>query len=270
MISATRALVGAELRARHRTLLALGAGTFVFLFVLAGTYTALGGAAGLAKSFGARPPALFSAFAGTRGANLFSPDNYIGFGFLHPLYLVLTLTVAISIGTAAVAGDIESGRVELLYTRPVRRTTLLDARLGLWAVAQLAVVAAGVGGSWLGTRLSNDLHGVSSILYLRVAVQYLPLAILFGAVAFAASSVAHTRGQALAVTVGVAALSYLVNFVALLWHPMAWAQRVTPFGYYAPLEQIDRVNVANVVVLLAVAAVLLLAARWWLEQRDLV
>ena len=135
-----------------------------------------GGAAGLAKSFGARPPALFSAFAGTRGANLFSPDNYIGFGFLHPLYLVLTLTVAISIGTAAVAGDIESGRVELLYTAgPVRRTTLLDARLGLWAVAQLAVVAAGVAGSWLGTRLTDDLQGVSSILYVRVAVQYLPL-----------------------------------------------------------------------------------------------
>jgi ABC-2 type transport system permease protein len=266
----TTALVRAELRDRHRTVLALCAGTFVFLLVLVGTYTALGGASALAKSFGKEQPAFLSAFAGTRRANLFAPENFVGSGFLHPLFLVLTLAVRISIGTAAVAGDIETGRVELLYTRPLRRTTLLDARFGVWVVAQLAVVAAGVGGAWLGTRLSQDLRGISPGLYVRVAAQYLPFAAFFGAVAFVASSTARTRGHALAVTVGAAALSYLVNFVALLWHPMAWAQRITPFGYYSPLESTDRVDVGNIVVLLAAAAVLLFAARWWVERRDLV
>jgi ABC-2 type transport system permease protein len=270
MTAAATALLGAELRSRYRTLLALCAGTFVFLLVLAGTFTALGGASGLAKSFGREQPAILSAFAGTRHANLFTPENYVGLGFLHPLFLVLTLAVGISIGTAAVAGDIETGRVELLYTRPLRRTTLLDARLGVWVVAQLAVVAAGVIGAWLGTRISQDLQGISAVLFLRIAVQYLPLAVLFAAVAFVASSTARTRGHALAVTVGVAALSYLVNFLALLWHPLAWAQRITPFGYYAPLDSIDSVDLGNIVVLLAAAGVLLFAARWWVERRDLV
>jgi ABC-2 type transport system permease protein len=266
----TSALAGAELRSRYRTLLALCAGTFVFLLVLAGTYTALGGASGLAKSFGREQPAFLSAFAGTRHANLFAPENFVGFGFLHPLFLVLTLAVGVSIGTAAVAGDIETGRVELLYTRPLRRTTLLDARLGVWALAQVGVVAAGVGGAWLGTRLSQDLRSISPVLLVRIAVQYLPLAVLFAAVAFLASATARTRGHALAVAVGVAALSYLVNFLALLWHPLAWAQRITPFGYYSPLESTNRVDVGNIVVLLAVAGVLLFVARRWVERRDLV
>jgi ABC-2 type transport system permease protein len=266
----TSALAGAELRSRYRTLLALCAGTFVFLLVLAGTYTAIGGASGLAKSFGREQPAFLSAFAGTRHANLFAPENFVGFGFLHPLFLVLTLAVGVSIGTAAVAGDIETGRVELLYTRPLRRTTLLDARLGVWAFAQVGVVAAGVGGAWLGTRLSQDLRSISPLLLVRIAVQYLPLAVFFAAVAFVASATARTRGHALAVAVGVTALSYLVNFLALLWHPLAWAQRITPFGYYSPLESINRVDVGNIVVLLAAAGVLLFVARWWVERRDLV
>ncbi len=270
MIGSAGTLVRAELRARHRALLALCGGTFVFLLAIAGTYTALGGATGLARSFGARPPAFFSAFAGTRNTNLFTPHNFVGFGFAHPLFLVLTLTVGISIGTASVAGDIETGRVELLYTRPIRRTSLLDARLGVWVVAQLSVVAAGVAGSWLGTRLSHDLGDVGPGLYARVAAQYLPLAALLGAVAFVASSTSRTRGHALAVTVGVAALAYLVNFVALLWHPFAWAQRVTPFGYYSPLEPIDAAQVAHIALLLGSAAVLVVVARWWLERRDLV
>ena len=51
---------------------------------------------------------------------------------------------------------------------------------------------------------------------------------------------------------------------------LAWAQRITPFGYYSPLESINRVDVGNVVVLLAAAGVLLFVARWWVERRDLV
>jgi ABC-2 type transport system permease protein len=267
---AETALARAELRARQRSLLALCGATFVFLLALAGTYTALGGAAGLAQSFGRHPPAFFSAFAGSRNANLFAPLNFVAFGFLHPLFLVLTLTMGVSIGTAAVAGDVESGRAELLYPRPIRRSAVLDARLGVWVAAQVTVVAVGVAGSWLGTRFSHDLRGVDATLYARVALEYLSLAAVFGAIAFLASAMTRTRGHALSVTVGVAALAYLVNFVALLWHPVAWAQHLTPFGYYTPLDSLDHINVGHVVLLLAVAILLLASARWFLERRDLV
>lgn len=270
MNHAATALIRAELRARRRSLGALGAAAFVFLLALAGTYTALGGAAGLAQSFGRRTPAFFSAFAGSRNVNLFTPANFVGFGFLHPLFLVLTLTVGISIGAAAVAGDIETGRVELLYPCPIRRATVLNARLAVWAGMQIAVIAAGVAGSWAGTRLSHDLSGVDPMLYARLAAAYLPLAAVFGAVAFLASAMTRTRSHALSAAVGLAALAYLVNFVALLWHPVAWAQRLTPFGYYTPLDSPDRVDLANVAILLSVAVVLLVAAQWWLQRRDLV
>jgi beta-exotoxin I transport system permease protein len=268
-MSATTLLVRAEVAQRRRMLAALAAGTFVFELAIAGTYQAFGGA-NLAESFGVRLPNFFSAFAGERNTNIFSPRNYVGLAYVHPLFLVLTLTVAIAIGTGSVAGDIESGRVEMLYTRPLRRTAVLDARLRLWAVMQGMVVVSGAVGSYIGLRIAPDLHGVGVPGLARLLVQYIPLVTFVGALSFAASAASRTRGQALGVAVGAIALGYLVNFLGLLWHPFAFAQRLTPFGYYLPASAVARVNWNDVAVLLAAAVCLLVFARSVLARRDLI
>ena len=265
-----RLLVRAEWRQRRRMLAALSAGVFVFLLAIAGTYQAFGGAAGLGRAFGAETPSFFSAFAGARDVDLFRPANFVAFGFAHPLFLVLTLTVGISIGTASVAGDVESGRSEMLYTRPIRRTAILDARLRLWATAQVAVVAVGVAGAYLGTRMSPDLHEVGVPILARIAAQYIPLAAFLSAVSFAASAFTRSRGQALGVAVGIASLTYLVNFIALLWHPLAWTQHLSPFGYYLPLSAVEDLDVLDALVLLCASSLLMAAARYRLGRRDLV
>ncbi|MCZ7536839.1 MAG: ABC transporter permease [Acidimicrobiia bacterium] len=265
-----RLLVSAEVRQRRRTIASLAVGTFVFLLAIAGTYEAFGGAAGLGRAFGAQTPSFFSAFAGARDADIFAPASFVAFGFAHPLFLVLTLTVGIGSGTASVAGDVESGRSEMLYTRPLRRTAILDARVLFWLAAQTAVVTAGVAGSYLGTRLSPDLHDVGIAAIARVGTQYMPLALFLGATSFAASAFARTRGQALGIAIGVSSLTYLVNFIALLWKPLAWTQRLSPFGYYVPLRSVERFDAAAALVLIAGTALLLIAARRRLERRDLV
>lgn len=269
-MTSTGPLVRAEVALRRRMLASLGAGTFVFMLAIGGTYQALGGASGLADTFGVKTPSFFSAFVGARDINIFSPANYFAFGFVHPLFLVLTFTVAISIGTSSVAGDIESGRVEMLYTRPVARTTVLDARLRLWAAAQSFVLVASVAGAAAGERISPDLRAVGLGAVGRIVVQLVPLIAFTGALSFFASATSRTRGQALGVAVGVMALSYLVNFVALLWHPLAFASRLSPFGYYTPAAAVGGIDWFDVAVLLAAAVVLLVASRVALRRRDLI
>jgi ABC-type transport system involved in multi-copper enzyme maturation permease subunit len=127
---------------------------------------------------------------------------------------------AISRGVAAVATDVESGRAEMLYTAPLRRTAILNARILGWVLAQAAVLGGAVAGALLRSRLSSQMSGVSLLVPLRVGLQFVPLVFFFAAVAFAASARARTRGVALGVAVGVAAGSYLANLVALLWSPL--------------------------------------------------
>lgn len=264
------ALLRADLRSRWRSLAALTAGCFTVLIALSGTYTAYGGPTAFEKSFGAgKTPKLFSAFSGSSSTDIFTPTHFLAFGFGHPLFLVLALSVAITSGVAAVATDVETGRAELLFTAPVRRRTILDTRIAAWVVAQVVVIAGGLAGALLGTRLSGDLSHVSVAVPLRVAVQFSSVAVFVAAVAFAASARSRTRAAAFGLTVGVTAGSYVANLVALLWHPMAFMRRVNPFGYYSPTDASAHIDWANVGVLLGAAVLLMVVAHRWLEQRDL-
>ena len=260
----------ADLELRSRTLIGLGLGVFAFLLLLGGTYEALGGAEALGRQFGDKTPSMFSAFSGSRGANIFEPQQYLAFGFNHPLFLVLTLTVAIGIGTDAVAGDVENGRAELLYTRPIARTRILDMRIVVWSIAQVLVVGCALAGAALGSRLSSDLRGVDLISIVWVATQYLPLAAFVGGLAFAASALMPTKGRATGLTIALVAGAYLANFVSLLWSPARFVRLLEPFGYYSPLEAVHGPDWGHAAVLLAAAVALMLVARFAVKRRDLV
>jgi ABC-type transport system involved in multi-copper enzyme maturation permease subunit len=263
------ALVRADLRSRWRSIAALSFGAFVVLIVLSGTYSAYGGASGFAKAFGSgTSPKLFAAFAGTTSVNIFAPQNFLAFGFAHPLLLVLVLSVAVTTGVAAVATDVETGRAEILFTAPVSRATLLNARIIEWAVAQGAVIAAATVGALIGTRLSNDLSHVSPLVPFRVAVQLGSLSFFVAAAAFAASARAHSRGQAFGMAVGIAAGSYVANLVALLWEPLAWVRRVNVFGYYSATGAANHIEWGDVAVLVGAGLVLFAIAHLLLAKRD--
>jgi ABC-type transport system involved in multi-copper enzyme maturation permease subunit len=264
-------LVLADLRARWRSLVGFGAGCFVLLMVLAGTYSAYGGADGFGKTFGAgRSPKLLTAFSGSSSGDIFSPANFLAFGFAHPLFLVLTISVAVSSGVAAIATDVETGRAEMLFTAPVSRSAILRARLAGWLLAQFAVVGCAVLAALVGSRLSGDLSAVSPLVPIRVGVQFLALVFFLGAVAFAVSARARTRGTALGLAAGIAAGSYVANLVALLWSPLGFVRHVDPFGYYDATAAAARVNWGDVSLLVSAGVLLLLLAARGLERRDLV
>jgi ABC-2 type transport system permease protein len=264
------ALVIADLRNRWRSLAALTAGCFVLLIALSGTYSAYGGAAGFANTFGAgKTPRLFSAFSGTSSGDVFSPPHFLAFGFGHPLFLVLALSVAITSGVAAIATEVETGRSELIFTAPVRATRILGARMIEWVIAQAAVVVGALAGALIGTQLSGDLSQVSLMVPVRASVQFCSLALFVAGVAFAASAHARTRGAAFAPTMGVTAGSYVLNLVGLLWAPMSWVRWINPFGYYSPVKATEHVLWANAGVLVASALVLFTLAGFTLSRRDL-
>lgn len=264
------ALIRADLRNRWRSLAALGGGCFVLLIALSGTYSAYGGAAGFANTFGkGKTPRLFSAFSGSSSGDVFSPAHFLAFGFGHPLFLVLALSVAITSGVAAIATEVETGRAELIFTAPVRATAVLGARVAEWAIAEVAVVGGALVGALIGTQLSGDLSRVSLAVPLRASLQFASLAFCVAGIAFAASAHARTRGAAFAATVGVTAGSYVINLVGLLWSPLSFVRWVNPFGYYAPTDAGEHFQWGDAGVLVAAGLVLFAVARQVLSRRDL-
>ena len=264
------ALALADLRSRWRSLVALAGGCFVVLIALSGTYSAYGGAAGFAKSFGnGHTPRLFSAFSGSASTDIFTPQNFLAFGFGHPLFLVLALSVAITTGVGSVASDVETGRSELLFTAPVRPASIVVARVAEWAVAQVGVIAGAIVGALIGIQLSGDLARVSVLVPFRAALQFASLAFFVAGVAFAASAHARSRGSAFGATVGVTAGSYVANLVGLLWSPLSWVRWINPFGYYSPTQAAAHLQWGNAAALIAAGLVLFGAALFTVSRRDL-
>lgn len=263
-------LIKADLRNRWRSLAALSGGCFVLLIALSGTYSAYGGAAGFANTFGnGKTPRLISAFSGSSSGDVFSPAHFLAFGFGHPLFLVLALSVAITSGVGAIATEVETGRAELVFTAPVRATAVLTARILEWTVAQVAVIGGALVGALIGTQLSGDLSRVSLLVPIRASLQFCPLAFFIAGVAFAASAHARTRAAAFGVTVGASAGSYVVNLVGLLWSPLSFVRWINPFGYYSPTEAADQMKWTDAGVLVAAGLLLFAIARFLLSRRDL-
>lgn len=262
-------LLTADVRSRRRSTAALAVGALLLMLALAGSFTAYGGAEQLGSAFGGdRRPALFSAITGTEGADLFSARGFLAFGFVHPLLLLLVLVPVVSTGVAAVAGDIDSRRAELLFTCPVRRTLFYDAKLLSCATASLVVVTAAAVGAELGRLLSADMRGLSPWVPVVVALQLLPLLVFFAGTTFALSSCSGTHAAAQGRAVAVVAGAYLLNVLSLLWSPFAWMAHLDPFHYFQPLAPVDGRTWTGAGVLLVGGALLALWGRDHLVRRD--
>jgi len=131
------------------------------------------------------------------------------------------------------------------------------------------VVLAAVGGAEVGRSVSGSLHSVSLFVPLRVAAQLLPLLILFAAIAFTASSLSRTRGEAMGLAVALPAGAYLVNVVSLLWTKISWIGHVDPFHYFQATAAAQGINYVDATGLVVSAAAVFLLGRWGLEHRDL-
>jgi ABC-2 type transport system permease protein len=264
-----RPFVTGELRSRRRMLAALGAGAFSYLLMMALTYHSIGVQA-LGQAFHGSAPRAFTAFSGSRRADILSPHGWMGLGFNHPMLMITSLTVALAIGTAAIAGEVDSGRAQLLFTAPLARTRFLAATLLVWLLAEAAVLVAGLAGALLGAGLSGDLRhaGVGALVW--APVQFFPLTLFVAAVAFLASALSATRGRALSAAVGITVCGYLLSVVSGLVAALDWLRWITPFGYYDPGAAIAAgPRPWPFLALVLASAVLLELTRRVLADRDL-
>lgn len=264
------AFARAELFSRRRMIAGLAAGACTLLAIVAASYQSLGQVAFGRTLARGHAPRVYTAFAGSRDIDLASPHGWMSFGFNHPLFLVLTLTVAISIGTALVAGEVESGRAELLFVRPRSRRQFLVAGVAVWVCAEFLVLIAALAGALIAGAFSAQMRAAGLAPLILAPLQFLPLAAFVAGLSFLASARARTRGQAMGLAVGVTVLAYLANFVSTLVGGLGWLRWISPFGYYDPAGAIVHgFAFWHAAILLAGAGLLLAAAGASFDRRDL-
>ncbi len=185
------------------------------------------------------------------------------FGVILPLILPFYGIIALS---NVVAGAEERGRLDVLFGNPIPRHHLIVGSYMVVAVYQLM----------LGAVIGTVVYTVATILDLeltarqtvRAAFALWPLALAFGALALAMSSVVRQRSVALGVPAAILFLMYLVNVIGRLAPAVSGIRFASAYHYYGSAI-LDGVWWTGVAVLLAAAATLVVIAVVMFNRRDI-
>lgn len=156
-------------------------------------------------------------------------------GQTHPVFLVASCLFIIGLGARSIAGDLESGTLDLTLARPLRRRTYLASHLAV-LVPGTALIALGYAvGTVTADRIFDPPGATLAVSRMALAAgQAWLLFMALGALAFLVSALMSERGRALSVAIGITIGMYVANFLFALWEPIRFLTRLTLFWYFTP------------------------------------
>jgi ABC-2 type transport system permease protein len=213
-------------------------------------------------------PDALKAFIGFGGeVDYLSPAGYLGselFSFMVPLLL---LVAAIGAGARAVAGEEETGTLELLLSAPVSRRRFVLEKLAALTAEVAALGAVLLVSLWIGARsVSMDV----SLAHLTAAtVAAVLLALAYGSLALLVGAATGRRALTAGVVAAAAVAAYLVASLAPLVDVLEPAKLASPFYHYSAGDPLlHGLAAGHALLLVAIAAAAGLLAPSALERRD--
>lgn len=213
------------------------------------------------------PDAYKALFTNGAGIDFSTPAGYLNvelFSFMAP---IVVLIYAIGTGASAVAGEEDRRTMDLLLVNTVSRGRVVVEKMAA-LVFGTAVLA---GAMWLALLIEGRLAGMD-VPAANSAATLAHLALLgieFGALALLIGAWTGRVGLSRAVPAMAAACLYVVNALGTLVGWLEPLRRFSPFFQYSGHDPL-RTGLSPAAVLVAVASsvVLLAAAVWTFQRRD--
>jgi ABC-2 type transport system permease protein len=197
-----------------------------------------------------------------------TPAGYLGsttFGLLGP---VLMIVMGTWLGTRAIAGDEESGRLDVLLAHPVSRVQVAVERFAALAVA-MGVVSLVLLAALLAVSGVAQLETIGAANLAAACLHLAVLGTFFGGLALAVGAATGSRALCSAVAAAVGVVGYFANTLAAQIDAVSWAQSLSPFRYYSggrPL--VNGVQVVDLGILAAAAIALVAIGTALFSKRD--
>jgi ABC-2 type transport system permease protein len=193
----------------------------------------------------------------------------LAFGAIYSFMGALTIAgLAISMGTASIAGEELNGTMGLLLANPKSRTSVLLSK----TLSMLAVVVVGGLLLWGAGYVIPDLLGVNmSSFHVGALVFHMALnAVFYGLLATAVGSWTGATKAATGTAIGVMIISYLATGVLPLIEGTDNLAKLSPWYYFSSNSPVTNgIDWGNMAVLGGLSAFLLVVAVAGVNRRDL-
>ncbi len=200
-----------------------------------------------------------------QGADVASMAYSVILGFIGAITLA---SLALSMGSASIAGEERDGTLGLLLGNPKPRTAVLVSKAGSMVfLIGMAVLLLWGGGIAVPVLLNFDTGG----LFLEAIIFHLFInAILYGFMAMMIGAWTGDRTKASGITVGVMVLSYFAVGLLPLIEGASDLARFFPWYYFDSSDPVmNGVNWGHIGVLVGLSAAFAIAAVIGLNRRDL-
>jgi ABC-2 type transport system permease protein len=265
-----RALLVSErtLRDRRVSFLWWGIGSALYSIMIVAIWPVIDGNDSFQDLADDYPEALQAMFGGADAfAEFTTPTGYLN-TYLFAMILPFILTaLAVSIGAAVIAGEEESGVMDLLLAYPVSRRSAVSQKafavvVGLLALGTLEVLVVGLVGPLV------DLHiGWSGLIAATVGT--LLFALFNGLLAMLAGSIRGQKGFAMGLAWGVAIGGYLLSILANLASELDFLKYASPLYHATAGNPVANGMPANYLILLGASGVLFVATLAAFDRHDL-
>jgi len=207
--------------------------------------------------------------------NLFGANEAIDFltgpGFVNSRVYAsvgsfIVIFFAISMGTAAIAGEEDKKTMDMLLANPIRRDRIVLETFAAQAVLA-TVLAALVAALLLITDPMLDV-GLPVIGVIAASTGMVLLALSFGSLALMIGALTGKRGLTVGVASGAVIATFFINGLAPLVDSIEWTQKLTPFYWLLDHNPLANGFGWQLLVLVAAIAIFLSVAVWGFRRRD--
>ena len=208
--------------------------------------------------------------------NLFGANEAIDFltgpGFVNSRVYAsvgsfIAIFFAISMGTAAVAGEEDKRTMDMLLANPIPRDRVILETFSAQVV--LTTILSAI--VWVTLVVFNPILdvGLSIAGVSAASIGMVLLALSFGSLALMIGALTGKRSLAIGVSSGAALATFFVNGLAPLIDSIAWTQKLTPFYWLLGHNPLVNGFQAELLVLLAAIVVFVAVAIWGFRRRDI-
>jgi ABC-2 type transport system permease protein len=214
------------------------------------------------------PEALKAMFGGDEAfALLTTPSGFLNTYVFSMIFPLLLVGLGVAMGSALLAGDEESGLLDLLLSTPITRARAVSEKA-------LAIVMATL---WMGVVLVVVTYGLGRVVGLEVGfdrllaatVGALMFGLLHAMVALLAGASSGRRGTATGVAWGVALAGYLLSVVANLSDALDWLRWGSPLHYATADDPVVNGAPVEYLALAGACVVVFVATILVFERHDL-
>jgi ABC-2 type transport system permease protein len=253
-----------DLRSRRRSAVGYSLGMAAYTLVIVALYPSFKDDAGLDQTF-AQSEGLAAVF-GISGS-ITTPDGWMNANLYANIGPLILLLLTIGYGAAAIAGEAEAGRLDLVAALPISRRGIVLQKAACMGLLTLLVVVVTFLVVLLGRAFQLDLdvwHLATTTLGMGL------LAMFFGLVALFVGAATGQRGLAIGIPAAAAAAAYLLNSLASVVSALRPWRVLSPFYWSVGDDQLAHgLGWGGAAILLGICVVALAAAVVAMERHDL-